>query len=155
MEEKINNSESAFYDPPKGYTYLGWFSEDASEFLEAKYLPILIKDEFLQELKNGEVGKFVRINDFDAFCLGLDEILGLAAEYPYQIRDGGGGISYLCIRPVEGYVDYGKVVKDYCYMLRIVPAQSEDGEEFWECIEVETNYNLYRNDAVLWDCKMK
>ncbi len=41
----------------------------------------------------------------------------------------------------------GMSVKEKCYAMRIAPISNEN---YYEVIDFETHYNLYRNDQILW-----
>lgn len=133
---------------PEGYSNFGTLSTKAVRDLELKDLSMLMKDSFVEEIEQGEIGKFLHNANYDYAFMGIEMFINLI-EYPQQIRDGGGD-ALLLIQAFDGYTEYGKSIDPYCISLRIIPITDENGNEFWECIDVETHYNLHRKDAILW-----
>lgn len=135
-----------------GYTYCGDIAENVVAELELSDWPVLMKDVYAAEIANGPIGKFLRMADIDYGCVGTDMFISVVGT-PQQVRDGGGG-ALLFVTPFDGFTEYGKKVDAWCYAMRIVPV-SVDGYDFGECVDFETHYNLYRNDAVLWEYKKR
>lgn len=133
----------------ENYYALGELSEEVAQALKINVLGVYIKESFAQEIENGEIGKFLKENDFDYECLGVDFFMFFATS-PHQVRDGGGGNLILC-HHFNSYIIEGISTKEKNYALRIKLSQLENGFKFWECIGFDTNYNPKQNDVILWE----
>ena len=91
------------------------------------------------------------INDIDYDCLGIDSLANVV-EFPTEVRDGGNTL--ILIKAFKDYNLMCNAMDERCYALRIKRQKDETGNDFWECIDFETHYNLKRRDPILWTaCK--
>ncbi|MBO7255054.1 MAG: hypothetical protein J6U79_01595 [Paludibacteraceae bacterium] len=105
-----------------------------------------MKYSLAKEIEVGEKGTYLKKNDIDYASTG-DLFFGGFVEYPHQVRNGGGNM-LLLVQSFPAYkTSNGMSVKEKCYAMRIAPISNEN---YYEVIDFETHYNLYRNDQILW-----
>lgn len=134
--EKINDE----------YIDFGQLPEDIQEAVGLKHITIVMKYSLAKEIEVGEKGTYLKKNDIDYASTG-DLFFGGFVEYPHQVRNGGGNM-LLLVQSFPAYkTSNGMSVKEKCYAMRIAPISNEN---YYEVIDFETHYNLYRNDQILW-----
>lgn len=134
---------------PNGYIDIGVLPDEVVYNMNLDNNIVLIEASFAEEIDKGSIGQFLRKADIDYECLGIN-MLSSVIEYPQQVREGGED-TLLLIKSFSGYAEYGKTITPYCLALYIVLMIDEKGQVFWKCINVETHYNFYRKDTILWE----
>lgn len=128
------------------YIDFGQLPEDIQEAVGLKHITIVMKYSLAKEIEVGEKGTYLKKNDIDYASTG-DLFFGGFVEYPHQVRNGGGNM-LLLVQSFPAYkTSNGMSVKEKCYAMRIAPISNEN---YYEVIDFETHYNLYRNDQILW-----
>lgn len=134
---------------PDGYTDLGWLPEEISEIQELNSLSVLAKESYLNDILRGEIGN-------ELVCMGYErgwiemELFENMVEHPNQIRDGGGGALLLICQDGGYWESADKYIEDRYYAMRIIPVTDKDGNSFWEFVDFDLQYNLKRQDYILW-----
>ena len=133
------------------YTDWGGIDKEIRNALDLPDIPVLIKNSYISDIMNNSHGQFLRTHDIDYDCLGIDSLANVV-EFPTEVRDGGNTLIL-----IKAFKDYNLMCNDMderCYALRIKRQKDETGNDFWECIDFETHYNLKRRDPILWTaCK--
>ncbi|MBE6312916.1 MAG: hypothetical protein E7076_07170 [Bacteroidales bacterium] len=134
---------------PQGYIDLSWLP---SEFLTLQGLDIktvLAKKTYISSLINGAIGNELVRMGYERNWIEM-ELFESIVENPRQIRDGGAN-ALLLIRRGGGYWVSADTYFDVrYYAMRIVPFVDKDGNKFWEFIDFDFDYNINRQDTVLW-----
>ena len=131
------------------YTDWGNLSQEACNDLGIESHTVYIKNSYVEEIDHGPIGKYLRTNDIDYDCLGIDMFVNLV-EFPIQIRDGGGG-ALILINWSDGFKYQGKLTGKFSYALRIITNYDLEGNPFLEVVDIDIDYNMKRNDPILWE----
>ena len=111
--------------------------------------PIKIKESELSAFGNDARGKEMDRLDLDTYCGGCCARFDMMVNNPHQVRDAGRGM-LLLVQSFDGYFVEGDYVDKICFAMRITKAVDNNGDCFWEFVDIDLHYNLKRNDPVLW-----
>lgn len=114
-------------------------------------LPLVMKYSLNEKIAHGDIYRELSKRDDDYIYFG-ESHFSIFAEYPYQVRDGGGG-SLLLIRDYNGRIYQGEKIAPEAYALRIVRIVYDLGRDCWEAVDFDINYNMKRNEEILWSVK--
>lgn len=133
------------------YFEIGTLPESVTAEAGIANLPVLMKYEYNQSIRNGQIYKELqqRENDYIYF---EEAYFAEFVEYPHQIRQSKNN-SLLLVRSYAGYYSDGRKHDAESYALRIVKTTDDKNKPCWEAIEFDINYTAKQNDTLLWQTK--